>query len=85
MHSMPQHHGPDLEVDRLLPKYDYIGFMERMAGAGGIGGNEAEGVVVVDGGAAQGGPQHHHGVFGRENVRPAPVSVCVNGGIVGGK
>ena len=30
LHSMPKHNGPDLEVDRQLPKYDYIGFMEGM-------------------------------------------------------
>lgn len=33
LHSMPKHTGPDLEVDRHLPKYDYIGFMAKMAGA----------------------------------------------------
>lgn len=27
--SMPAHRGPDLQEDRGLPKYDYIGFMER--------------------------------------------------------
>lgn len=32
--SMPQHKGPDLEVDRKVPKYDYISFMERMIGDG---------------------------------------------------
>lgn len=34
LHSMPKHTGPDLEVDRQVPKYDYIGFMEKMAGGG---------------------------------------------------
>ncbi len=34
LHSMPQHTGPDLEVDRQVPKYDYIGFMEKMGGGG---------------------------------------------------
>ena len=32
LHGMPKHTGPDLEVDRHLPKYDYIGFMAKMAG-----------------------------------------------------
>jgi Ca2+ insensitive EF hand len=32
LHSMPKHNGPDLEVDRQVPKYDYIGFMQKMAG-----------------------------------------------------
>lgn len=32
LHSMPKHTGPDLEVDRHLPKYDYISFMTKMAG-----------------------------------------------------
>ena len=32
LHTMPKHSGPDLEVDRHLPKYDYISFMERMIG-----------------------------------------------------
>ncbi|KZF19143.1 alpha-actin-like proteinin [Xylona heveae TC161] len=27
--SMPEHHGPDLQVDRELPKYDYVRFMQR--------------------------------------------------------
>jgi Ca2+ insensitive EF hand len=31
LHSMPKHNGPDFEVDRNVPKYDYIGFMERIA------------------------------------------------------
>jgi hypothetical protein len=32
LHTMPKHTGPDMEVDRQLPKYDYISFMERMIG-----------------------------------------------------
>jgi hypothetical protein len=32
LHTMPKHNGPDLEVDRHLPKYDYISFMESMMG-----------------------------------------------------
>ena len=28
--TMPPHHGPDLQEDRHQPKYDYVGFMERM-------------------------------------------------------
>ena len=34
LQGMPKHKGPDLEVDRELPKYDYIGFMEKVAGGG---------------------------------------------------
>lgn len=30
--SMPPHHGPDLQQDRDLPKYDYIKFMEKFVG-----------------------------------------------------
>ncbi|KAJ9638542.1 uncharacterized protein PV06_09571 [Exophiala oligosperma] len=30
LHSMPEHRGPDLEVDRDVPKYDYISFMQGM-------------------------------------------------------
>ncbi|EXJ90665.1 hypothetical protein A1O1_03769 [Capronia coronata CBS 617.96] len=33
--SMPEHKGPDLEVDRDVPKYDYISFMQGMVGDGG--------------------------------------------------
>ncbi len=40
LHSMPKHKGPDLEVDRKVPKYDYIGFMEKMGGAGDSSRNE---------------------------------------------
>lgn len=32
LQSMPEHHGPDLEVDRDVPKYDYITFMQGMMG-----------------------------------------------------
>ena len=32
LHTMPQHHGADMEADRGLPKYDYISFMEKMIG-----------------------------------------------------
>ena len=32
LHSMPKHTGPDMEVDRQLPKYDYISFMDGMIG-----------------------------------------------------
>lgn len=28
--SMPEHKGPDLQEDRHRPKYDYVGFMERV-------------------------------------------------------
>lgn len=35
IHTMPKHHGPDLQEDRHLPKYDYIEFMENMAQGGG--------------------------------------------------
>lgn len=42
LHSMPKHTGPDLEVDRQVPKYDYIGFMEKMAGGGDISPNEGD-------------------------------------------
>ena len=28
--SMPPHKGPDLQEDRHLPKFDYIGFMENI-------------------------------------------------------
>lgn len=34
LHSMPEHKGPDLEVDRDVPKYDYISFMQGMIGDG---------------------------------------------------
>ena len=34
LQSMPEHHGPDLQQDRDLPKYDYISFMEKMANGG---------------------------------------------------
>ncbi|KAG8532243.1 uncharacterized protein KY384_003884 [Bacidia gigantensis] len=50
--SMPAHKGPDLLEDRDVPKYDYVGFMERMTlgneeggggeqngGSGGTGAN----------------------------------------------
>lgn len=32
LQSMPEHQGPDLEVDRDVPKYDYITFMQNMMG-----------------------------------------------------
>lgn len=35
LQSMPKHTGPDLEADRQVSKYDYIGFMEKMAGVDG--------------------------------------------------
>ncbi|EXJ81139.1 hypothetical protein A1O3_07427 [Capronia epimyces CBS 606.96] len=44
LNSMPEHKGPDLEVDRDVPKYDYISFMQRMIGDGdGDGDNDANG------------------------------------------
>lgn len=42
MRSMPVHKGPDLQEDRHLSKYDYVGFMENVTqgatGGGGGGG-----------------------------------------------
>lgn len=80
LHSMPKHTGPDLEVDRQVPKYDYIGFMERMAGGGGGGDSPLDGRVDnkaaaragVNGAASQSSAR-------KENLRP------VNGVLVGGR
>ncbi|MCJ1361391.1 hypothetical protein MMC16_000491 [Acarospora aff. strigata] len=36
VHSMPKHRGPDLQQDRDLPKYDYIGFMQNITQKGGL-------------------------------------------------
>ncbi|MCJ1304788.1 hypothetical protein MMC08_007601, partial [Hypocenomyce scalaris] len=30
LHTMPAHKGPDLQEDREVPKFDYVGFMERI-------------------------------------------------------
>ncbi|KAI9875746.1 MAG: hypothetical protein M1830_008056 [Pleopsidium flavum] len=30
LHTMPKHRGPDLQQDRDLPKYDYVGFMDKI-------------------------------------------------------
>ncbi len=81
LHSMPKHTGPDLEVDRHLPKYDYIGFMERMAGedashdngvrGGGRGGRErgrGRENGVVNGGVPMG--QSLSSSPRKENARP---------------
>jgi Ca2+ insensitive EF hand len=65
LHSMPKHTGPDLEVDRQVPKYDYIGFMSRMAGGEDpppSDGRENRTTSVVNGGAGQ-SPR-------KENMRP---------------
>lgn len=35
LHTMPKHEGPDLEADRNLDKYDYIGYMAKMGGDDG--------------------------------------------------
>ena len=32
--SMPPHKGPDLQEDRHLPKYDYVGFMDSITSGG---------------------------------------------------
>jgi Ca2+ insensitive EF hand len=58
LHSMPKHTGPDLEVDRQVPKYDYIGFMQRMAGADGDDDKKSEATVV-------------RGSLRKENQKPA--------------
>ncbi|KAK4944512.1 alpha-actinin [Elasticomyces elasticus] len=34
LNSMPEHKGPDMEADREVPKYDYISFMQGIAGDG---------------------------------------------------
>ena len=31
--SMPPHKGPDLQEDRHLPKFDYVGFMDNITNA----------------------------------------------------
>jgi Ca2+ insensitive EF hand len=82
LHSMPKHTGPDLEVDRHLPKYDYIGFMAKMAG-----GDNAEKEdkktsigVIPNGGAAASSPKKEilrppvQGVASpkKENLRSPP-------------
>lgn len=82
LHSMPKHTGPDLEVDRQVPKYDYIGFMARMAGGDAIVGSgttatatpRVDGVklgkhgIGVGGGAAR--AEGGRSSPGKENVRP---------------
>lgn len=30
MKTMPEHHGPDLQEDRELPKFDYVSFMDKI-------------------------------------------------------
>ena len=46
--SMPPHKGPDLQEDRHLPKFDYVGFMQNITN-----GTAAEtGQVGVNGGIA---------------------------------
>ena len=36
---MPAHKGPDLQEDREVPKFDYVGFMERIThGEGEVNG-----------------------------------------------
>ena len=43
VNTMPEHKGPDLAEDRHLPKFDYVGFMEKMTfgeegkGVNGVG------------------------------------------------
>ncbi|MCJ1299705.1 hypothetical protein MMC08_002498, partial [Hypocenomyce scalaris] len=39
LHTMPAHKGPDLQEDREVPKFDYVGFMERIThGKGEVNG-----------------------------------------------
>ncbi|WPH02079.1 alpha-actinin-2 [Acrodontium crateriforme] len=38
--SMPAHKGPDLQEDRDLPKYDYVGYMENFVNGGGLPNDE---------------------------------------------
>jgi len=76
LHSMPKHKGPDLEVDRHLPKYDYVGFMERMAGAGGgdeamdRGGGGGVGRVTLNGGGGAAAASASATSPRKENRRP---------------
>lgn len=62
LHSMPKHLGPDLEVDRQVPKYDYIGFMEKMAGGDSGEADDRAARPVLNGGGTQ-SPR-------KENTRP---------------
>lgn len=83
LHSMPKHTGPDLEVDRQVPKYDYIGFMARMAGGDAIAGTSTttNATPRVDGvklgkhgvGVGSGTAKVEGGRVspGKENMRPA--------------
>ncbi len=95
LHSMPKHTGPDLEVDRHLPKYDYIGFMAKMAGADndekenerkGVGTSASAGFLN---GAAQSPVKQQssmsptHGIPSsprKENLRSPPVNGSGSGG-----
>lgn len=42
LQTMPKHRGPDLQQDRHLSQYDYVGFMERMTQDGGLFHGEGE-------------------------------------------
>lgn len=41
LHSMPPHRGPDALEDREVPKFDYVGFMEKITRGQEEGGEEA--------------------------------------------
>lgn len=72
LHSMPKHTGPDLEVDQQVPKYDYIGFMEMMAGGGGDGRDDDHGPLrrsVPNGGAVPLSPARKGNSLGEVGVR----------------
>ena len=51
--SMPPHKGPDLQEDRHLPKFDYIGFMQNITS--GTGADTTSQVGGVNGMSGTGG------------------------------
>ena len=47
---MPPHKGPDLQEDRHLPKFDYVGFMQNITnGTIAAEGSAKENHLVVNG------------------------------------
>ena len=49
---MPPHKGPDLQEDRHLPKFDYIGFMENITHAPVVANSPKRHYALVNGNGA---------------------------------
>ena len=65
---MPEHHGPDLQEDRNLPKYDYISFMEKLRGDENEAGSGSTSRPSINGNSSRPGSRptskdtNHHGL-----------------------